>query len=52
MEEKLRDLRRLHGALATLVDDCAAEGDPTSKCPILNAMREDQKSDAETVTPP
>jgi MerR family mercuric resistance operon transcriptional regulator len=37
IEEKIRDLQRMRGALASLVASCKEEG-PSSECPILEAL--------------
>lgn len=38
VETKIRDLRRIQEALSTLIDACADREGPTSDCPILDAM--------------
>lgn len=38
VEAKIRDLKRIRKALVTLADTCAGGTAPTSECPILDAM--------------
>lgn len=38
VETKLRDLRRIRGALSALADACGGGEGPTGDCPILDAL--------------
>lgn len=42
VEEKIADLKRIRRALASLVDTCAGGKGPTSECPILDAMQNEE----------
>ncbi len=45
VEEKIRDLTRIRDALTRLADACEGGGGPTSDCPILDAMDEEEALD-------
>ncbi len=42
VDEKIRSLRRMRGALVTITKKCSGEG-PTSDCPILEALATSNK---------
>ena len=45
VEEKIRDLRRIRNALARLAEKCEGGAGPTSECPILDAMQDEEALD-------
>lgn len=45
VETKIQDLRRIRNALARLSDACAGGSGPTSACPILDAMTDEDALD-------
>ncbi len=40
IDAKLADLKRLKGALETMIDQCLGESYPADKCPIIDALFE------------
>ena len=42
VEEKIRDLQRIRDALTRLAAACEGGGGPTSECPILEAMADEE----------
>ena len=44
-EEKIRDLKRIRDALSQLAAACEGGGGPTSDCPILDAMADEDALD-------
>lgn len=42
VEARIRDLRRIRDALSRLSDSCDREDEPTSECPILDALDADR----------
>lgn len=41
VENKIRDLKRIRRALTSLADACEGSSGPTSDCPILEAMQDE-----------
>jgi len=41
VESKIQDLERIRDALYTLAEACDGESEPTSDCPILDAIEDD-----------
>ncbi|MFB6098951.1 MAG: Zn(2+)-responsive transcriptional regulator [Salinibacter sp.] len=42
VNEKIHDLERIREALSRLADACTGGGGPTSECPILDAMQNEE----------
>ncbi len=45
VEDKIRDLQRIRDALTRLAEACEGGGGPTSDCPILDAMADENALD-------